>query len=76
MGSTAMASTAHACWRSVRNQHMGLQVIPHVLVHSQVAGDADTLTAFQMDIKVEGITLDIMRAALAQVRWGSVLTLG
>ncbi|GAX83401.1 hypothetical protein CEUSTIGMA_g10826.t1 [Chlamydomonas eustigma] len=32
----------------------------------KVAGDAEKITAFQMDIKVEGITLDIMRKALAQ----------
>ena len=33
----------------------------------KVAGDRDAITAFQMDIKVEGITLDIMRQALQQV---------
>lgn len=31
----------------------------------KVAGDADTISAFQMDIKVEGITVAIMRQALA-----------
>ncbi|GLI65046.1 hypothetical protein VaNZ11_008469, partial [Volvox africanus] len=36
----------------------------------KVAGDRDTITAFQMDIKVEGITLDIMASALAQARTG------
>ncbi|GIL59632.1 hypothetical protein Vafri_14366, partial [Volvox africanus] len=36
----------------------------------KVAGDRDTITAFQMDIKVEGITLDIMASALAQARAG------
>ncbi|GFR41812.1 hypothetical protein Agub_g2582 [Astrephomene gubernaculifera] len=36
----------------------------------KVAGDAEAITAFQMDIKVEGITLDIMTAALAQAREG------
>jgi polyribonucleotide nucleotidyltransferase len=30
----------------------------------KVAGDADSLTAFQMDIKVEGITQDVLRTAL------------
>jgi polyribonucleotide nucleotidyltransferase len=36
----------------------------------KVAGDHEGITAFQMDIKVEGITLDIMKAALSQAREG------
>lgn len=36
----------------------------------KVTGDADGITAFQMDIKVEGITPAIMRAALAQAKGG------
>ena len=36
----------------------------------KVTGDANGITAFQMDIKVEGITIDIMRAALAQAKEG------
>ncbi|KAK9821471.1 hypothetical protein WJX81_007489 [Elliptochloris bilobata] len=32
----------------------------------KVAGDAEHITAFQMDIKVEGITLEVLAAALAQ----------
>lgn len=35
-----------------------------------MAGSAAGVTAFQMDIKVEGITLDIMAAALEQARRG------
>lgn len=38
----------------------------------KVSGDKDGITAFQMDIKVEGITLDIMRAALHQAKEGRV----
>ncbi|MBA3815253.1 MAG: polyribonucleotide nucleotidyltransferase [Parachlamydiaceae bacterium] len=38
----------------------------------KVAGDKDGITAFQMDIKVEGITLDIMRTALAQAKEGRI----
>ncbi len=38
----------------------------------KVAGDADGITAFQMDIKVEGITLSIMKAALAQAKEGRI----
>jgi len=34
----------------------------------KVAGTADAVTAFQMDIKVEGITLEVMEKALAQAR--------
>jgi polyribonucleotide nucleotidyltransferase len=34
----------------------------------KVAGDADTITAFQMDIKVEGVTVDILRKALESAR--------
>ncbi|KXZ45459.1 hypothetical protein GPECTOR_54g200 [Gonium pectorale] len=36
----------------------------------KVAGDHSSITAFQMDIKVEGITLEIMAAALAQAKTG------
>ncbi len=38
----------------------------------KVTGDQEGITAFQMDIKVEGITLDIMRAALKQAKEGRV----
>lgn len=38
----------------------------------KVTGDDQGITAFQMDIKVEGITPDIMRAALAQAKNGLV----
>ena len=40
------------------------------------AGDSDGFTAFQMDIKVEGITLDVMRNALEEARLGIVHVLG
>jgi polyribonucleotide nucleotidyltransferase len=36
----------------------------------KVTGDAHGITAFQMDIKVEGITIDIMKAALSQAKEG------
>ncbi|MDE3045136.1 MAG: polyribonucleotide nucleotidyltransferase [Verrucomicrobiota bacterium] len=36
----------------------------------KITGDNNGITAFQMDIKVEGITIDIMRAALAQAKEG------
>lgn len=36
----------------------------------KVAGTASGITALQMDIKVEGITIDIMRTALLQARTG------
>lgn len=36
----------------------------------KVTGDQHGITAFQMDIKVEGITPNIMRAALAQAKKG------
>jgi len=38
----------------------------------KITGDKDGITAFQMDIKVEGITLEIMRAALAQAKAGRI----
>lgn len=38
----------------------------------KVTGDQTGITAFQMDIKVEGITLEIMRAALAQAKEGRI----
>ncbi len=36
----------------------------------KVAGTADGITALQMDIKVDGITMDVMRKALEQARRG------
>ncbi len=36
----------------------------------KVAGDKDGISAFQMDIKIEGITPQIMKAALAQAKQG------
>ncbi|KAG2500423.1 hypothetical protein HYH03_001992 [Edaphochlamys debaryana] len=42
----------------------------------KVAGDYDAITAFQMDIKVEGITLDIMASALQQAKEGRRHILG
>jgi len=42
----------------------------------KVAGSEDGVTAFQMDIKVEGITLDIMRRALGQAKEGRRYILG
>jgi polyribonucleotide nucleotidyltransferase len=42
----------------------------------KVAGTADGITALQMDIKVGGITTEIMRKALAQARNGRLHILG
>jgi polyribonucleotide nucleotidyltransferase len=36
----------------------------------KVTGDSEGITAFQMDIKVEGITIEIMKAALEQAKSG------
>ena len=38
----------------------------------KVAGDEKGITAFQMDIKVEGITVEIMKAALEQAKEGRI----
>jgi polyribonucleotide nucleotidyltransferase len=38
----------------------------------KITGDEHGITAFQMDIKIEGITTDIMKAALAQAKEGRV----
>lgn len=38
----------------------------------KVTGDQEGITAFQMDIKVEGITLEIMAAALKQAKEGRI----
>lgn len=38
----------------------------------KVTGDHEGITAFQMDIKIEGITIDIMRAALKQAKEGRI----
>ncbi|MBM3193023.1 MAG: polyribonucleotide nucleotidyltransferase [Chlamydiae bacterium] len=42
----------------------------------KVSGDGEGITAFQMDIKVEGITLEIMKAALHQAKEGRIHILG
>ncbi len=42
----------------------------------KVAGTADGITAFQMDIKIRGISLEIMRDALAQAKVGRMHILG
>src|SRR5919109_2033642 len=39
----------------------------------KVAGTAEGITALQMDIKVTGITTDVMRKALEQARQGRML---
>ena len=38
----------------------------------KITGDHEGITAFQMDIKIEGINLDIMKAALQQAKAGRV----
>lgn len=38
----------------------------------KITGDAEGITAFQMDIKVEGITIAIMKAALEQAKKGRI----
>ncbi|MGV7927869.1 MAG: polyribonucleotide nucleotidyltransferase [Spirochaetota bacterium] len=42
----------------------------------KVAGTSDGITAFQLDIKIEGITPQIMREALTQAREGRLHILG
>ena len=42
----------------------------------KVAGTRDGVTALQMDIKVEGVTPEIMKVALAQARDGRLHILG
>jgi len=42
----------------------------------KVAGTKDGITAFQLDIKIEGITLDIMKVALSQAKEGRLHMLG
>ena len=42
----------------------------------KVAGSHDGITALQMDIKIDGITEEIMKAALAQARDGRIHILG
>jgi polyribonucleotide nucleotidyltransferase len=42
----------------------------------KVAGTVDGLTAVQMDIKVQGITIDIMRRAMEQARDGRLFVIG
>jgi len=42
----------------------------------KVAGSADGITALQMDIKIDGITAEIMQAALEQAKHGRLHILG
>jgi polyribonucleotide nucleotidyltransferase len=42
----------------------------------KVAGTADGITALQMDIKIDGITEEIMKVALAQAKRGRLHILG
>ncbi len=42
----------------------------------KVAGSADGITALQMDIKIDGITAEIMQAALEQAKQGRLHILG
>jgi polyribonucleotide nucleotidyltransferase len=42
----------------------------------KVAGTADGITALQMDIKISGVTFDILRDALEQARQGRLFILG
>ncbi|MCC7543634.1 polyribonucleotide nucleotidyltransferase [bacterium] len=42
----------------------------------KVAGSSEGITALQMDIKVKGITVEIMRAALAQAKEGRAHIMG
>jgi len=42
----------------------------------KVAGTSDGITALQMDIKVSGITMEVMRKALEQARQGRIHILG
>ncbi|MEX2480784.1 MAG: polyribonucleotide nucleotidyltransferase [Gammaproteobacteria bacterium] len=42
----------------------------------KVAGTAEAITALQMDIKIDGITSEIMEAALAQAKGGRLHILG
>ncbi len=42
----------------------------------KVAGSADGVTALQMDIKIDGITAEIMQVALAQAKQGRLHILG
>src|SRR3546814_16969922 len=42
----------------------------------KVAGTADGISALQMDIKIQGITEEIMKVALAQAKQGRLHILG
>jgi len=42
----------------------------------KVAGGKSGITAFQMDIKIDGVTFDIMKTALAQAAQGRAHILG
>ncbi len=42
----------------------------------KVAGTTDGITAFQMDIKIQGISFEIMEKALAQAKEGRIHILG
>ncbi|KAA8516905.1 hypothetical protein F0562_017277 [Nyssa sinensis] len=66
-GSSSMASVCGAC---LALQDAGVFEDASGDMDFKVAGNDDGITAFQMDIKVGGITLPIMKQALLQARDG------
>ncbi|KAK7842261.1 polyribonucleotide nucleotidyltransferase 1 [Quercus suber] len=68
-GSSSMASVCGGC---LALQDAGVPIKCSIagIAMGMVAGNEEGITAFQMDIKVGGITLPIMRKALLQARDG------
>jgi len=73
-GSSSMASV---CGTSLALMDAGVPLkSPVAGMDFKVAGTEDGITALQMDIKIQGITRDIMETALAQAKDGRLFILG
>ncbi|GAU23998.1 hypothetical protein TSUD_327990 [Trifolium subterraneum] len=71
-----VTNDAHAPGRSSSGVSDDGRSEGHMFLYIAVAGNEDGITAFQMDIKVGGITLPIMKEALLQARDGRKHILG
>ena len=90
-GSLALFSGGVPCKKQVSGIAMGLikdenkiAILSDILgdedhlgdMDFKVAGSADGITAFQMDIKIDGISIEIMKSALEQAKAGRLHILG
>ena len=74
----------HLAWRALKNHGTNYAILSDILgdedhlgdMDFKVTGTKDGITATQMDIKVDGLSYDILEKALAQAREGRLYILG